>query len=141
MLHSQGGEKNLLLTEISGFNVPVKRRSFPKEASEILCDSLDSVLSLAVSLHKFSPLAYSAYSLFVLFPRLLLRPLPNGCKGRFADAALRKRCALFLEGNISQLLVDSHEVQTDKATVAMNAASSDSVSFSKTARVVILAGA
>ena len=79
MRRSPEGEEAWLLSEISCFNVPVKRRSFPKEASLALRDALDYTLSLALSLHKNSPLALSAYSLFILFPRLLLRPLPNGC--------------------------------------------------------------
>jgi hypothetical protein len=41
MLHSPEGEENWLLNEISGFNVPVKRRCFHKEASGALRESLD----------------------------------------------------------------------------------------------------
>ena len=79
MLDSGGGEKKWLLDEISLFNVPVRRRSFPKEAAKQPRKDLDETLSLALSLHKSSPLAFSAFSVFVLFPRLLLRPLPDGC--------------------------------------------------------------
>ena len=61
MLNSAKGEDKWLIDEIANYNVPVKRRKFPK------------------SLHHSSPLAFSAYSLFVLFPSLLLRPLPDGC--------------------------------------------------------------
>ena len=63
------------MDEISLFNVPVKRRSFPKEAAALLREVLEDTLSLALSLHHSSSLAFSALSLFVLFPRLLLRPL------------------------------------------------------------------
>ena len=79
MLDSEGGEKKWLLDEISLFNVPVRRRSFPKEASRLLREAVDETLSLTLSLHSSSPLAFNAFSLFVLFPRLLLRPLPDGC--------------------------------------------------------------
>ncbi len=79
MLHSPEGEENWLLKEISIFNVPVKRRCFPKEASRVLREALDKTLSMAMSLHKSSPLAFSVLAPFVLFPRLLLRPLPDGC--------------------------------------------------------------
>ena len=79
MLYSEGGEKKWLLDEISLFNVHVRRRSFPKEASRLLREALDETLSLALSLHSSSPLAFNAFSLVVLFPRLLLRPLPDGC--------------------------------------------------------------
>ena len=141
MLRSQGREKKWLLNEISSHNVPVKRRSFPKDASEQLRDVLDSILTLALSLHKNSPLAFSAYSLFVLFMHLLLRPLPHGCQGRFADAALKRRCLLYVTGDIGRLLTDSYEAQTDRVTARILATSEDTVSFSKTARDAILAGA
>jgi hypothetical protein len=140
MLRSPEGDDKWLLSEISGFNVPVKRRAFPKEASADPRDVLDNILSLAVSLHKNSPLALSAYFLFVLFPRILLRPLPNGCQGRFADAVFRRRCELYKSSEVLRLLSESHEAQTDRATSALNTASSDSVTFSKTAIVAILAG-
>ncbi len=79
MFNSVGGEEKWLMDEITLFNGPVKRRKFPKEASRLLREALDETLSLALSLHHSSPLAFNAYSLFVLFPRLLLRPLPDGC--------------------------------------------------------------
>ena len=141
MLHSQGGEEKWLLNEISTHNVPVKRRSFPREASEQVRDVLDSILSLALSLHKNYPMAFSAYSLFVIFPRMLLRPLTNGCQGRFAYAALKRRCQLHKTGDIGRLLTNSYEAQTHRATARVMAASEDTVSFSKTARDAILAGA
>jgi hypothetical protein len=74
---------------------------------------LDCTLSLALSLHMNSPMALSANSLFILFPRLLLRPLPYGCQCRFADVVLRKRCELLHAGDIHRLIMDSHEAQSD----------------------------
>ncbi len=97
------------MDEIFLFNVPVKRRKFPKEATRLLREALDETLSLALSLHYSSPLAVNAYSLFVLFPRLLLRPLPVGCQGSFAAAALSRRCNLLKEGEIGTLLNEAHE--------------------------------
>jgi hypothetical protein len=85
------GEAKWLLNEISFFNVPVKRRMFPKEATNPLRDSLDAALTMVLSLHKDSPLAFSSAAIYVLFPRLMLRPLPDGCQGRFAAAELMKR--------------------------------------------------
>ncbi len=79
------------MDKISLYNVPVKRRCFPKEAARLLWEALDDTLSLALSLHHSSPLAFSEYSLFVLFPRLLLRPLPDDCRGSFAAATLLRR--------------------------------------------------
>ena len=45
---------------------------FPKQAITHLRDALDITLSLALSLHRTSPLAFSASALYVLFPRLIL---------------------------------------------------------------------
>ncbi len=92
------GEAQWLLHEISFFNVPVKRRVFPKEATSPLRDSPDAALTQALSLHKDSPLAFSSAAIYVLFPRLLLRPLPDGCQGRFAAAELMKRCQMMSSG-------------------------------------------
>jgi hypothetical protein len=77
-----GWEDRWLIHEISSFNVPVKRRSFPKEASEALREALDMILSFALSLHKASPLSFSPSALFVLFPKHILRPLHDKCQGR-----------------------------------------------------------
>ena len=67
ILYSEGGEKNWLLDEIVLFNVPVRRRCFPKEASRLLREALDETLSLAMSPHITSPMAFNAFSLVVLF--------------------------------------------------------------------------
>jgi len=95
MTKSMDGEEKWLLNEISLFDVPVKRKAFPKEASSLLRDTLDVILSLALTLKRNSSIAFSAYSLFILFPRLLLRPLPTRCQSRFAEAAFRNRCIIF----------------------------------------------
>ena len=89
MLYSEGGEKNWLLDEIALFNVPYRRRCFPKEASRLPREALDETLSLALSLHNISPLAFIAFSLVVVFPRLLLRPLPVGCLGELRGRSSR----------------------------------------------------
>ncbi len=129
------------MNEISSHNVLVKRRSFPKEASGQLRDALDAVLFLALSLHNNSPHALSAYALFAIFPRLLLRPLPNGCQGSFADAALKRQCSLYEKGEVLRLISESHEAQTERMSPSMNVASANTVTFSKTTRAAILAGA
>ena len=61
LFSTRGGEEKLLLEEISNFNVPIKRRGFPKKASKALRETLDKTLSLVLSLHKSSPLALSAF--------------------------------------------------------------------------------
>jgi hypothetical protein len=70
------GEGGWLLSEISNLNVPVKRRSFPKEASLALRDALDYSLSSALSLHMNSPMAIYERLLFVHpFPETATTPL------------------------------------------------------------------
>ena len=98
------------MSEISNYNVLVKHSSFPKEAFSVLRVALESIVALALSLHMNYSMAFSAYSLLVLFPRDLLRPLPNGCQGRFGDGVLRKRCELFNAGDIMRLITDSRDV-------------------------------
>ena len=106
---------------------------------------MDETLSLAMSLHNSSLLVFSTFSLIVLFPRLLLRPLPDGCHGSFAAAALSRRCNLLKEGKLSDLLTEAHEAHAERVAKVIKAASTSASSstFSKTARVhvVILAGA
>jgi hypothetical protein len=98
---------------------------------------------LALSLHGSSPLTFSAFSLFVLFPRLLLRPLPDGCQGSFASAALLRRCNLLREGEIATLLNEAHEAHAGRVAKATKAHAkpTSSAFFSKTARAAILARA
>jgi hypothetical protein len=67
MLYSPEGVESWLLNEIYCYNVHVKRRCFPKEASKALRETMDEVLSLALSLHKSSPLVFIAFALFALF--------------------------------------------------------------------------
>ena len=123
MLSSGGGEKKWLLDEISLFNVPVRRRSFAKEALRLLREAMDETLLLALSLHKSSPLVFSAFSLVVLFPRLLIRPLPDGCQGSFAAAALARRCNLLRDGRLSVHLAEAHEARTERVAKLIKAAS------------------
>jgi hypothetical protein len=142
MLQSFEGEENWLLHEFSNFNVPVKRRCSPKEASRALREALDETLSLSMSLHKSSPLALSAFALFVIFPRLIMRPPPDECQGSFAAATLSRRCCLLREGKITVLLSEAHEAQMGrvaKLTKATSASTSTS-NFSKRARAAIQAG-
>jgi hypothetical protein len=143
VLYFPGGEENWLQKEISMYNVPVKRRCFPKEASRALREALYAVLSLALSLQKSSPLAFSVFALSVLFPRLLLRPLSDGCQESFVVAALFRRYNLLREGKISTLFSEAREAQAGRVAKQTKAASipTSTTPFSKTARAAILAGA
>ena len=141
MTNSADGEDNLLLNEISRSNVPVKRRCFPKESSHILRQAMDDALSLVLSMYKASPLAFDAHAIFVVLPRLVLRPPPSGCQGGLAAASLSRRCSLLREGDIDTLLKKAHEAQSARVAKALVEASAPKASFSKTMRAVILARA
>jgi hypothetical protein len=84
-----------------------------------------------------------AFSLFVLFPRLLIRPLPDGCQCRFAAIARSRRCSLLKEGKIAILVSETHEAQVGRVAKQMKAASipASTTNFSKTTRAAILARA
>ena len=114
-----------------------------KEASRALREALDETIALALSLHKSSPLVFSAFALFVLFMRLLLRPLPDGCQGTFAAAALTRRRSLLKEGKIATLINEAHEAQVGQVVKQTKATSIpfSTTTFSKTTRAAILAGA
>ena len=78
---------------------------------------------------------------FHSLPSTLIAPLPNGCQCRFADVVLRKRCELLHAGDIQRLILDSHEAPSDRVMASINSASSNTVTFSKTARAAIRVGA
>jgi hypothetical protein len=103
--------------------VPVKRCSFPKEASEVLREALDTTLSFTLSLHKSSPLAFSAFALFVLFPRLILMPLPEECQGRLAAVVFLDRCRKLSVRDVASLIYDDHETHTERVRGRTTAAS------------------
>jgi len=65
--------------------------SFPMESREVIISAMDNVLKLAVSIPQQEPMAFSIYSAFVLFPRLIMRSLFPGCKGRYAALEFTKR--------------------------------------------------
>ena len=90
---------------------------------------------------KFSALAFSSHAIFVMFPRLVLRPLPNGCRGGLAAAALSRRRTLLREGDIDTLLKEAHDAQTVRVASALADASAPKSSFSTIVMAAILAKA
>ena len=102
---------------------------------------MDEILSLVLSLHKFSPLTFSAFAFFVLFPRLLLPPLPGGCQVSFAATALTRRCNMLKEGKIATLISEAHEAQVGRVMKQTKVVSipTSTTTFSKTARASMLA--
>jgi hypothetical protein len=136
---AEGGEEKWLLREISSFNVPVKTRYFPKESSVLLRQALGDVLFLALSLHKSSRMAFNSHAVFVLFPRIIFRPLPNGCQGGLATTALSRRCTILRDRDLVSLLKKAHEAQTVSVAKALAEATAPKPSFTRTTRAAILA--
>jgi hypothetical protein len=81
--------------------VKINRTAFPKESRELIFSALDTLLKLAVTIHQDDTLAFSAYSAFILFLRLVLRSLPPGCQGKHASLAFTKKCEKLLDGRIT----------------------------------------
>ena len=48
---------------------------------------------------------------------------------------------MLILGDVSRLITDSHEAEIDRISLAVSVASTDTITFSKTARAAILAGA
>jgi hypothetical protein len=69
-----------LMHELIQFNVKINRTSFPMESRETIFSALDDILKLEITIPQEDPLAFSAFTAFILFPRLILRSLPPGCK-------------------------------------------------------------
>ena len=98
-----------LLHELTNFNVNINRTTFPKEGREVVFVVLDAILDLAMSLPHDNPLAFAAYSAYVLFPRLVLRSLPPSCNGKHAAQAFERRSKIFMEGQFGDLLREAHD--------------------------------
>jgi len=75
--------------EISMFNLKINRKTFLRENGELVRTTFDNILCLATSLPQDNPLVFPAYGAYVLFPRLILRSLPPGCKGNTLQRQLR----------------------------------------------------
>ncbi len=83
--------------------------------------ALDAILELAISLTLDNPLAFAAYSAYVLFPRLVLRSLPQGCSGKHAAQAFERRSKMFVEGQIGDLLREAHDSQVTRVACQVHA--------------------
>jgi hypothetical protein len=84
-------------------------------------------------------LALSAYTAFILFPRMILRSLPPGCQGKHASLAFKTRCDMFVEGRVSELIQDAHDSQVKRVARRIHAVTKPSAKFPLTARAVALA--
>jgi hypothetical protein len=91
------------------FNVKINRKTFPRESGALLHNALDTILGLATALPQEDPLALLAYAGYVLFPRLIMSSLPPGCKGKHAADAFARRCKIFLDGQVAELIDEAHE--------------------------------
>jgi hypothetical protein len=106
-----------------------------------LREALGTSLSFALSLHTTSILAFNASALFFLFPRLILRTLPEGCQERLVAAALLDSCKKLPVRDVTGLIYDAREALTERFRGRTYVASTQPHSFSKIARASALAGA
>ena len=128
-----------LMHELTQFNVKINRTSFPIESSEIIFTALDDVFKLAVSIPQEYPLAFSAYTAFILFPRLILRSLPPGCQGKHASPTFKTRCDMLMEGKVSEMIRDAHDSQVKRVVHRIHAVTQPSPKFPLTTRAAALA--
>ena len=113
--------------------------AFVKESKELIFSALDAVMKLAVAIHQEGPLAFSAYSAFVPFPRMILRSLPPECEGRHASLAFEERYGKLMDGRVSEFIREAHESQVTRVARRVNDATLPSRSFSLAARAATLA--
>ena len=137
---SEHSPEDWLNNEILMFNVKINRKTFPRENGELVRTTFDNILGLATSLPPDNPLAFPAYAAYVLFPRLILRSLPPGCKGKHAAAAFARRCAMFCDGQIAELINEAHDSQVTRVACRVHALTVPTSSFPLAARAASLAG-
>jgi hypothetical protein len=122
------------------FNVKVNRTTFPNESRDIIFNTLDDILKLAITIPQDDPLAFASYIAFVLFPRLVLRSLPPGCKGKHAALAFRTRCEMLNDGRVADLIKEAHDSQVTRVARRIHDSTQPSTSFPMTTRAASLAG-
>ena len=89
-----------------------------REGLDKILSTLNSILKLANDLPTADPLSEATWSAFALFPRLILRPLPDGTCGKEATKAFAERCDLLLAGDVGRLLADAHASQAARRAPA-----------------------
>jgi hypothetical protein len=79
-----------LINEVTLFNINIIRKTLLKDIWEEVYIVLEAVIEPATTLPQEDPLAFLAHSVFVLFPRLVMRLLPPCCKGRHASLSFSR---------------------------------------------------
>jgi len=128
-----------LLNELTQFNVKINRTSFPAESRETIFTALDDILKLAVSISQDDPLAVASYIAFILFPRLILRSLPLGCKGKHASLAFKIRCEMLTSGRVNDLINEAHDSQVTRVARRIQDITQPSPTFPLTTQATSLA--
>ena len=128
-----------LLHELTQFNVKINRTSFPKESREVIFNAVDTVLKLAVSMPQHDPLAFSSYSDFILFPRLILKSLRPGYQGRHAALALARRCEMLMDGRVAELIEEAHDSRVKRVARKIHDVTKPTIIFKQAARAAALA--
>jgi hypothetical protein len=128
-----------ILHELINFNVKVNLTTFPREGREALFSALDAILELASSIPQDNPIAFLAYSAYVLFPRLVLRSLPSGGNGKHAAQAFERRSKMSIDGQTRDLLREAHDSHVARVACRVHALTKPPQTFPQTARSVALA--
>ena len=129
-----------LLHKLTHFNVKIIGSNFPRESMEIVFSALDTILELTISIPQDDSLSFEAYSAFVLFPRLILRLPPLGCKGKHGALAFVRRSKMMLNGQVSDFLREEHDSHVTRVASRVHALTHMFEIFPRIARVVALVG-
>ncbi len=112
---------DLLLHELTLFNVEVDRTNFFRISREIIVSALDSILELVACIPQDDNLAFVAYDAFILFRRLILCSLPHGCDGKHVVLALARRCKMNMESQVSELICEAHDSHVTRLACRVHA--------------------
>jgi len=114
-------QKDWLINELTMFNVNVNKKTLLRESGDLVHTTLDIIIGLATSLPQEDPLDLPTYAGYVLFPRLILRSMPLGCKGNHAADDVERRCKMFLDGHITELIHEARESQVTRVACRVHA--------------------
>jgi hypothetical protein len=120
------------------FNVKINRKTFPRENGDMVHTAHENILGFATSIPQDDPMSFPAYVDYVLFPRLVLRSLPTGCKGKHTTTTFARICTMFNNGQIAELLHEAHNSHVTRVACRVHALNKPANTFSLATRVASL---
>jgi hypothetical protein len=136
---SSFSHEDWLTNEISMFNVKINRKTFTRENGEMVDNAHESILGFSKSISHDDSLSFPAYAGYVLFPRLVLRSPPTGCKGKHAATSFARRCTMINNMQIAELLHEAHDSHVMRAACRVHALTNPANTFPLAARAASLA--